>query len=93
MILGAACLVAIAYFVWLFLAPPPSSPAVENNIITELDTSVVGSGGFQALREFVKLPIRAGSVGRPDPFASLSPASSLNANSPVNAPLNANTSQ
>jgi len=84
-IFSATGLIAVGYFIWLFLAPSSTSTTVGKTIATEIEAGIVKSGGFQALREFVKLPIVAGSVGRTDPFAIPAPTTE---NGNVNAPGN-----
>ena len=86
MILGGASIIAVGYFIWLFLAPPPAVTTVEKTVYTDIEAGVMKSNMFQLLQEYVKLPIKAGSVGRADPFSDYAPAPAPGA-APSNAPL------
>jgi hypothetical protein len=86
-ILGVACVLAIAYFVWTYLAPSvPATTPVASVSAANIDTGVVTSNGFKALQKYVNLPIKAGLVGRDDPFSDFAPPPAENANANVNAP-------
>lgn len=101
-VLGGACLLAVSYFIWIYLAPPAVVSTVAGAVSTDIDTGVVKTGGFQLLREFVKLPIKAGSVGRSNPFSDFVPPSPVDtengnamsdspaSNSPEKTPSNGN---
>jgi len=89
MIFGIASLLAVGYFIYEFLTPPVVGVAPAPVISTGLDTEVVNNSKFQLLQEFVTLPIKAGTVGRANPFANIAPAPLVN-NPNVNANANAN---
>jgi hypothetical protein len=65
---------------------------VDKTVSTDIETGVMKSNIFQLLQEYVKLPIKAASVGRADPFSDYAPAPAPapgagNANAPlVNSP-------
>ncbi len=91
-ILGAASVLTVAYFIWMFLAPPATTPVVEKTIVTEINAGVVASPGFQALQPFASLPVKIGAVGRPNPFADFEPAGApAPAGANVNGNANVNT--
>jgi hypothetical protein len=93
-ILGGASLLTVAYFIWMFLAPPATTAVVGTSIPTELNAGVVASPGFQSLQPFASLPVKIGPVGRPNPFTDFEPvgaAAPANANANLNANANANT--
>ena len=87
-ILGVACVVTIAYFIWMYLAPTaPASTVVAPVPAAKIDTGVVTSNGFKSLQKIVNLPIKAGSVGRVDPFSDFAPPAAENANANANVPV------
>ena len=88
-IFGAAAALAIAYFIWLFLAPPPAVAPVGHVISTEIMTGVVASPSFQTLQSFANLPVAIGTPGRLDPFSNFAPAeaTTTNTNTPTNTPI------
>jgi hypothetical protein len=98
-VLGSACLIAVGYFIWLYLAPPAIVSTVAGVVSTDIDTNVVKTGGFHLLQEFVKLPIKAGAVGRANPFSDFAPPAKIETgnsnvpavNSPEKPPSNGNT--
>ena len=87
MIFGAVCVITLAYFIWMFLAPPAPATTVAAPVpIANIDTGVVTSNVFKSLQKIVNLPIKADTVGRVDPFSDFAPPASENANANVNAP-------
>jgi len=90
--LGAAALFTIGYFIWLFLAPTPTTPLVERAVQAPIDPGVVQSPWFQALHPYASLPVKIGKVGRPNPFAPFEPENSAPApvSTDTNSGLNTN---
>lgn len=68
-ILGVVSLGVVGYFVWVFLAPPPPVSVVSSTIPTDIETGVVSGSGFQSLRPYANLPVKATNVGRLNPFS------------------------
>jgi hypothetical protein len=83
LILGGASVLTVAYFIWMFLAPPATPAVVEKSLPTDFNTGVVASPDFQSLQPFASLPVKIGPVGRPNPFVDFEPVV-------VPAPVNAN---
>jgi flagellar basal body-associated protein FliL len=67
-ILAVVALVAVSYFAWIFLAPPPASFVEKTALPTEVQAGIVSDSVFRSLRPFAELPIIATKVGRINPF-------------------------
>jgi hypothetical protein len=90
-ILGGASVLTVAYFIWMFLAPPATTAVVEKTLQTDLNAGVVSSPGFQSLQPYASLPVKIGAVGRPNPFVDFEPIGApANANGNANANDNTN---
>jgi hypothetical protein len=90
-ILAVVSVGVLGYFVWLFLAPSGGVVPAPEPVSTEVQSDLVNTPSYRALRPYANLPVVATNVGRVNPFAPfIIPDANTNENANTNAPENVN---
>lgn len=71
LVLGVVSVAVLGYLIWIFLAPPPAVPVVEEaRLSVEVPADTVGEKSpFHELKPYANLPVVVDKVGRSDPFS------------------------
>jgi len=84
-VLGIVSLGVLVYFGWIFLAPSPVTPPVEQTEPAGFETEIITSNGFMILESYADLPIVPSNVGRVNPFEPYASEEDINPGAPLSS--------